>query len=156
VARVNPARRCVGVGGGDIRRRSAAQTDGKARSRDRALPRRSGCRLAGERVALRGDVRSMSALCPRLSRALARASAALWRRGARSVRAGRRWRRGDACGCDRDYPGLAPRTEFLTVGEAHEVAVPRSLEVQAPEPDFESDRGGSELPMECLWPRYLV
>jgi hypothetical protein len=46
--------------------------------------------------------------------------------------------------------------KFLTVGEAHEVAVPHSLEVQAPEPDFESDREGSELPMEYLWPRYSV
>jgi hypothetical protein len=33
---------------------------------------------------------------------------------------------------------LPPRTEFVTVGEVHEVAVPRGLEVQAPEPDFES------------------
>jgi hypothetical protein len=43
---------------------------------------------------------------------------------------------------------LAPRMEFLTVGEAHQVVVPRSLEVQAPEPDFEPGREGSELPME--------
>jgi hypothetical protein len=28
--------------------------------------------------------------------------------------------------------------ELLAVGEAHEVAVPRGLKVQAPEPDFES------------------
>jgi hypothetical protein len=36
--------------------------------------------------------------------------------------------------------GLAsrlPRVEFVTVGDAHEVAVPRGLKVQAPEPDFE-------------------
>jgi hypothetical protein len=46
--------------------------------------------------------------------------------------------------------------ELVTVGEAHEVVVPRSLEVQAPEPDFESGREGSELPMEYLWPRYSV
>jgi hypothetical protein len=37
---------------------------------------------------------------------------------------------------------LEPRAEFLTVSEAHEVAVPRSLKVQAPEPDFESGREG--------------
>jgi hypothetical protein len=80
----------------------------------------------------------MSALCLRLSRALAGASAAPWRRGARSIRAGGRWRRGDGCDSDRDRPGMPPRTEFVTVGEAHEVAVPHSLEVQAPEPDFES------------------
>jgi hypothetical protein len=80
----------------------------------------------------------MSALRPRLSRALAGASVAPWRRGARSVRAGGRWHRGDGCGGDRDRPGLPPHTEFVTVGEAHEVVVPRSLEVQPPEPDFES------------------
>jgi hypothetical protein len=27
--------------------------------------------------------------------------------------------------------------KLLTVGEAHQVAIPRSLEIQAPEPDFE-------------------
>jgi hypothetical protein len=43
---------------------------------------------------------------------------------------------------------LAPRAEFLTVGEAHQVAVPHSLEVQALEPDFEPGGEGSELPME--------
>jgi hypothetical protein len=84
----------------------------------------------------------MPALRPCLSRALAGASAAPWRRRTYSVRAGRCWCRGDACGGDRDGPGLAPRTEFLTVAEAHEVVVPRSLEVQAPEPDFESGREG--------------
>jgi hypothetical protein len=31
-ARANPTRCRVGVGGGDVRRRSAAQTDGEARS----------------------------------------------------------------------------------------------------------------------------
>jgi hypothetical protein len=43
---------------------------------------------------------------------------------------------------DRGGPSLALRTEFLTVGEAHQVAVPRSLEVQAPEPDFEPSGEG--------------
>jgi hypothetical protein len=51
---------------------------------------------------------------------------------------------------------LALRTELLTVGEAHDVAVPRSLEVQAPKPDFESSGKGSKLLMEYLWPRYSV
>jgi hypothetical protein len=64
------------------------------------------------------------------------------RRRTCSVRASRCRCRSDACGGDRDGPGLAPRTEFLTVGEAHEVAVPRSLEVQAPGPDFESGLEG--------------
>jgi hypothetical protein len=36
------------------------------------------------------------------------------------------------------WPGLPPRTEFIAVGDAHEVAVPCGLKVQAPEPDFES------------------
>jgi hypothetical protein len=38
-------------------------------------------------------------------------------------------------------PALAQSTatvELGTVGDAHEVAVPRGLEVRAPEPDFES------------------
>jgi hypothetical protein len=38
--------------------------------------------------------------------------------------------------------GLAPHAEFLTVSEAHQVAVPRGLKVQAHEPDFESGRDG--------------
>jgi hypothetical protein len=32
--------------------------------------------------------------------------------------------------------------ELVTVGDAQEVAVPRGLEVQAPDPDFESAREG--------------
>jgi hypothetical protein len=91
---------------------------------------------------LRSDALSMSALRPRLSRAQAGASAVPWRRRTRSIRAGGCWCCGDACGGDRDGPGLAPRTELVMVGEAHEVAVPRSLEAQAPEPDFESGREG--------------
>jgi hypothetical protein len=118
------------------------ETDREARSGDRALPRRGGCCLAGERVALRGDARSMPALRPRLSRPLARATAAPWRRRTRSVRAGGLWCRGDACGGDRGGPSLAPRAEFLMVSEAHEVVVPCSLKVQAPEPDFEFGREG--------------
>jgi hypothetical protein len=84
----------------------------------------------------------MLALRSRLTRVLAGATAAPWRRWTRSVRAGRCWYRGDACGADRGGPGLAPRAEFLTVSEAHQVAVPRGLKVQAPEPDFESGGEG--------------
>jgi hypothetical protein len=50
--RTGPARRRVGVGGGDVCHRGAAQTDGEPRSRNRGSPRWSGCRLAGGRVAL--------------------------------------------------------------------------------------------------------
>jgi hypothetical protein len=51
-ARANPARRRVDVGGGDVRHRGTAQTNGEAWPRNRALPRRgSGC-LAGGRVTL--------------------------------------------------------------------------------------------------------
>jgi hypothetical protein len=46
---------------------AAAQPDREARSGDRALPRRGGCRLASGCVAVRGDARSMPALRPRLS-----------------------------------------------------------------------------------------
>jgi hypothetical protein len=90
----------------------------------------------------------MSALRPRLSRALAGATTVSWCRRTRSICAGERRRHGDVCGGNRDGPGLAPCAEFLTVSEAHQVAVPRGLKVQAPEPDFESGREGSELPME--------
>jgi hypothetical protein len=65
--RMSPTHRRVGVGGGEVRRRGAAQTDGEAWPRNRALPRRSGCRLAGGRVALCGDTRTASTLRPRLS-----------------------------------------------------------------------------------------
>jgi hypothetical protein len=34
-------------------------------------------------------------------------------------------------------PGCLPCAKFVAVGNAHEVAVPCGLEVQAPEPDFE-------------------
>jgi hypothetical protein len=47
-------------------------------------------------------------------------------------------------GCDRGWgwPSLPPRTKFFVVGDVHEVAIPRCLKVQAPEPDFESGREG--------------
>jgi hypothetical protein len=32
---------------------------------------------------------------------------------------------------------LLPRTKFVAVGDAHEVAVPCGLKIQAPKPDFE-------------------
>jgi hypothetical protein len=84
----------------------------------------------------------MPALRPRLSRALAGATAAPWRRRTHNIRVGRCWHRGDVCDGGRDGLGLAPRTEFLTISEAHKVAVPRGLKVQALEPDFESGREG--------------
>jgi hypothetical protein len=40
--------------------------------------------------------------------------------------------------------------ELVTVSDAHEVVIPRGLKVQAPEPNFESDWEGVELPMEYL------
>jgi hypothetical protein len=83
----------------------------------------------------------MPVLRPRLTRALAGA-AALWRRWTRSVHAGGCWCRGDARSGDRGGSRLAPRVEFLTVSEAHQVAVPCGLKVQAPEPDFESGGEG--------------
>jgi hypothetical protein len=46
--------------------------------------------------------------------------------------------------------------EFLTVGEAHEVAIPCSLEVQARNRISNPAERGSELPMEYLWPWYSV
>jgi hypothetical protein len=66
-ARTAPARHHVGVGGGGVRRRGAAQAEGEPRSGNRASSRRSGCRLASGRVALRGDARGLSSFCPRLS-----------------------------------------------------------------------------------------
>jgi hypothetical protein len=111
--RTGPARRCVGVGGGDVRRCGAAQADGVPQSRNRALPRRSGCRLTSGRIVLQGDARSASALRPRLSRALVRASmvSRCWR--THNIHLGRR--RGVSSGCDGDRvrPGRLPRTEFV-------------------------------------------
>jgi hypothetical protein len=147
-ARESIARCRVGAGRGDVRHRSTEQSDGEARSRDRAHPRQSGHCLTRGRVALRGDARSMPALRPRLSRALAGASTAPWHRGARSVHAGGNRRRGDVCGGGRDRPSLALRAEFFTVSEAHQVAVPHSLKVQAPKRISNPAGRGSELPME--------
>jgi hypothetical protein len=46
--------------------------------------------------------------------------------------------------------------ELVTVGDVHEVVVPRSLKVQAPEPDFESGWEGVRAAMEYLWDLYSV
>jgi hypothetical protein len=51
---------------------------------------------------------------------------------------------------------LAPHTEFLTVGEAHEVAVPVAWKFRLPNWISNLAGRGSELPMEYLWPRYSV
>jgi hypothetical protein len=52
------------------------------------------------------------------------------------------------------WPGLPPRTEFFAVGDAHEVVVPRGLEVQAPEPDFKSGwegvRAAHRIPLAAV------
>jgi hypothetical protein len=101
-------------------------------------PRRSGCRLASNHVALRGDARSPSALRSRRPRVLTRALTAsrCWR--ARSVRVGGRWGVSNRCGGGRSWPGRPPRTKFFAVGDAHEVAVPRGLKGQASKPNFEA------------------
>jgi hypothetical protein len=46
--------------------------------------------------------------------------------------------------------------ELVAVGDVHEVAVPRGLEIQAPEPNFDPAVKGSELPLEYLWDLYSV
>jgi hypothetical protein len=46
--------------------------------------------------------------------------------------------------------------ELVTVGDAHEVAVPRGLKVQAPKPDFESGWEGVRAAMEYLRPMNSV
>jgi hypothetical protein len=43
---------------------------------------------------------------------------------------------------NRTWPGRPPRVKLGTVGDAHEVAISRSLEFQAPELDFESSWEG--------------
>jgi hypothetical protein len=79
-----------------------------------------------------------------------------WCRGARSVNLGERRGVSSRRGGNWSWPGRPPGVELGTVGDAHEVAIPRGLKVQAPESDFESGWEGSELPMEYLWPLYLV
>jgi hypothetical protein len=68
-----------------------------------------------------------------------------WRHGAEGPAASTwtdaRARAAGAAGV-RVAPGLPPRTKFVVVGEAHEVAIPRGLKVQAPEPDFEPGSEG--------------
>jgi hypothetical protein len=46
--------------------------------------------------------------------------------------------------------------ELGAVGDAHEVAVPRGLEVQTFELDFESGREGVRAAHGVLWPLYSV
>jgi hypothetical protein len=51
---------------------------------------------------------------------------------------GRRQGVGTRLDGDRSWPGRPPRVKLVAVGDAHEVAVPRGLKVQASESDFES------------------
>jgi hypothetical protein len=55
-------------------------------------------------------------------------------------------------GCDggRVGSGLPPRTEFVVVGDAHEVVVPPGLKVQAPEPDWEGVRAAHGIPLAAV------
>jgi hypothetical protein len=135
--RTAPARRHVGVGGGGVCRCGAAQAEGEPWSGNCASRCRSGCRLASDRVALRGDARGPSSFRPHLSRALTGASSALRRRRARSVHSSGRRGVSSGCGVDWSWPGRPPCVKLVAVGNAHGVAVPRGLKVQAPEPDFE-------------------
>jgi hypothetical protein len=95
-ARGNPAQRRVGVGVGDICRRGAAQTDREARSGDRALPRRGGYCLAGERIALRGAEGPATSVLAGAGIAATRAAVSgtdpAWRRARSSSRLVRRIR----------------------------------------------------------------
>ncbi len=107
---------------------------------------------------MRGDACSMPALRPRLSASTGQSvDGAVVPRGPQRPR----WRepaaRRRVHAAARDRPSLAPRAEFLTVSEAHQVAVPRSLKVHAPEPDFESGQGGGpSCPWSSAEPRYSV
>jgi hypothetical protein len=80
-------------------------------------------------------VRGPVSFHPRLLRVLDGASSAS--RRARGVRLGGRRGVGAGCGEDQSLPGRPPRVKFAAVGDAHEVAIPHDLKVQAPEPDFE-------------------
>jgi hypothetical protein len=70
---------------------------------------------------------------------------------ARSVHLG--GRRGVSSGCDGDrpWPDPPPRVKHVAVGDAHEVAVPRGLKVQAPElyfePGWEGVRAAHGIPL---------
>jgi hypothetical protein len=46
--------------------------------------------------------------------------------------------------------------QLVTVGDAHEVAVPRGLELRLPNQISNPTGKGSELPMEYLWDLYSV
>jgi hypothetical protein len=73
------ARRHVGAGGRGVRHCGVAHAAGELWFGDHAFPRKSGCHRASGYVALRGDARGPTSFHPRLSRALAGASVALWR-----------------------------------------------------------------------------
>jgi hypothetical protein len=87
---------------------------------------------------LRGDARRLSSFSPRLLRALTGASAALRCRRARNVSLGGRRGVNSERNRDQSWAGCLPCAKLVAVGNAHEVAVPRGLKVQAPKPDFES------------------
>jgi hypothetical protein len=53
-------------------------------------------------------------------------------------------------------PGRLPQEELIAVGDAHKVVVPRGLEVQAPEPNFESGWEGVRASHGDLWDLYSV
>jgi hypothetical protein len=120
-----------------VRHRGAAQAEGEPRSRNRTPPPPAGAVAVSSGIALRGDARDMSSFRPCLSRALTRAPTASRCSRTRSVRLS--GRRGVSSGCDggRSRPSRPPRAKLVAVGDAHEVAVPRGLKVQAPESDFE-------------------
>jgi hypothetical protein len=63
-------------------------------------------------------------------------------RSARSIRLSGRRGVSRRRGGNQAWPSRPPRVDLVTVGDAHEVAVPRGLKFQAPEPDFESDLEG--------------
>jgi hypothetical protein len=79
-----------------------------------------------------------------------------WCRGACSVRLGGRWGVSSGRGGNRSWPGRPPRVELGTVGDAHEVAVPRGLKVRVLNRISNPAGRGSELPIEYLWDVYSV
>jgi hypothetical protein len=135
--------RChIGARGRGVRCRSVAHPVGELQLRNSALPRGCGRHLASGCVALRVGACSPKSFHPRLTRALAGASSVSWCRGARSVRLGGCRGVSSRRGRNRSRVGRPPRVKLVAVGDAHEVAIPRGLKVQAPEPDFESSWEG--------------
>jgi hypothetical protein len=109
---------------------------------------RSPTRLTGGHVALRSDERTASALRSHLLRVQTGASTAsrCWR--ARSVHLGGRWGASSGCDGDRFWPGRPPRTEFVAVGDAHEVVVPPWPECSGSRTGFRTRLGGGP---SCPW-----